>query len=229
MTNKACIYPVQAATFRVTELDQCGTPVYDSCAYAVTDGYTAIEITQNETEGQTFQLANASGRYLVNQKADDVLNWMDVKITMGVYDPEIFFLMTGADIFLDYAGLSAGNAITDTNYGTGKFALEIWLYNKEEVCGSGNLPYYSYILLPFLVNGKITESLTFQNDVITYSLAARTRLGSPWGTGPYNVMLNELLAPSPLPSAISSDTHYLQAITQYAPPEPDCGCLALTS
>lgn len=229
MTNKACIYPVQAATFRVTELDECGAPVFGPCASAVTDGYSTVEITPNETEGQQFQLANASGEYKVNQKARDVLNWMDVKITMGVYDPEIFFLMTGADIFLDYGGLSAGNAVTSSNYATGRFALEVWLYNKEEECGPGSLPYYEYILLPFLTNGKLTESMTVQNDVITYSLAARTRVGNQWGTGPYDVMLNSLLVPSKLPSPISSDTHYLPTITQLAPPEADCGCLALNS
>lgn len=229
MTNKACIYPLQSATFRVTELNSCGVPVYDSCAYAVTDGYTQVEITPNTTDGQQFQQINAAGRALVNQQAPTILNWFDYQIIMAVKDPELFFLMTGADIFLDYDGLSAGNVITEDNYATGRFALEVWLGTSEEACGPGNAPYYGYILLPFTQDGKLTESITVANDLITYTFSGRTRKGTAWGTGPYNVMLDEDGLPAPLPSSISSATHYLDLITQYPPPEPDCGCLALTS
>ena len=229
MTNKACIYPLQSATFRVTQLDECGEPIYNECSYAVTDGYTQVEITPNTTDGQQFQLLNANGRPLVNQQARTILNWFDYQIVMSVKDPELFYLMTGADIFLDYAGLSAGNVITSDNYATGRVALEVWMGNKEEECGPGNAPYYGYILLPFTNDGKLTESITAANDFITYTFAGRTRVGTPWGVGPYDVMLNSLLQPAPLPTPISSQTHYLDLITQLPPPEPDCGCLALPS
>lgn len=228
MTNKACVYPLQSATFRVTELDECGNPVYDSCSYAVTDGYSQIEITANETEGQAFQQLNANGRPLVNQKARDVLNWYDFTITMAVKDPELFYLMTGADIFLDYAGLSAGNEITETNYATGRFALEVWLGTSEEEC-TGNVPFYVYILLPFTTNGKISESITIANDFVTYTFGGRTRKGSQWGVGPFDVMLNASGVPAKLPRPVSPDAHYLDLITQLPPPEPDCGCLELNS
>lgn len=229
MTNKACTYPLQSATFRVTELDQCGAPIFGSCAYAVTDGYTQVEITPNTTDGQQFQLLNAAGRALVNQQAKTILNWFDYQIIMAVRDPEIFFLMTGADIFLDYDGLSAGNVITEGNYATGRFGLEVWLGTSDEVCGPGNAPYYGYILLPFTQDGKLTESITVTNDTITYTFAGRTRKGTQWGVGPYDVLLNSLLLPAPLPTPISTDTHFLDLITQLPPPEPDCGCLALSS
>jgi hypothetical protein len=229
MTNKACVYPLQSATFRVTELDQCGLPVYDSCSYAVTDGYTQVELTPNTTDGQQFQLINAAGNALVNQQAKTILNWIDYQIVMGVKDPELFFLMTGADIFLDYDGLAAGNTITTANYATGRFALEVWLKTSDEVCGPGNLPYYQYILLPFTEDGKLTESVTIANDLISFTFAGRTRKGAQWGVGPYNVLLNSLLIPSPLNTPVDTDAHYLDLITQYPPPEPDCGCLALTT
>lgn len=229
MTNVACIYPLQSATFRVTQLDECGVPDYDACSYAVTDGYTQVEITPNTTDGQQFQQVNAAGRPLVNQQASTILNWFDYQIIMAVKDPELFYLMTGADRFLDYGGLVAGNVITETNYATGRFALEVWLGTSEEACGAGSAPYYGYILLPFTNDGKLTESITVANDLITYTFAGRTRKGTAWGHGPYNVMLNSSGVPSPLPSAISSGTHYLDLITQYPPPEPDCGCLQLDS
>lgn len=229
MANKACVYPLQACVFRVTQLDQCGSPTYSECSYAVTDGFSQIELTPNETDGQQFQLINACGRAIVNDQAPPILNWFDYQITMGVNDPEIFYLMTGADIFLDYGALSAGNVVTDTNYATGRFALEIWLGTSQEVCGPGNLPYYKYILLPFTVNGRLTETITVTNDVITFTLAGRTRKGNQWGVGPYNVQMNELLAPSPLNTPLADDAHFFDLITQMPPPEPDCGCFQLES
>lgn len=229
MTNKACLYPLQSATFRWTELDACGVPSYDDCSYAVSDGYTQIEITPNTSDGQTFQQLNAAGVPLVNQQAKTILNWFDYQVIMQVKDPELFYLMTGATMFLDYGGLVAGNVITSDNYATGRGALEIWMGNKEEECPAGEAPYYGYVLLPFTNDGKLTESITFANDLITYTFSGRTRIGTPWGTGPYNVMLNSMGVPSPLPTAISPNTHYLDLITQYPPPEPDCGCLQLDS
>lgn len=229
MTNKACIYPLQSATFRVTQLDQCGAPIFGPCGYAVTDGYTQVEITPNTTDGTQFQQLNAAGRPLVNQQARTILNWFDYSIIMAVKDPELFFLMTGSDIFLDYGGLAAGNEITSDNYATGRFALEVWLGTSEQVCGPGNAPYYGYILLPFTVDGKLTENITAANELITFTFAGRTSKGSNWGVGPYDVMLNSLLLPAPLTTAVSTQAHYLDLITQLPPPEPDCGCLTLTT
>jgi hypothetical protein len=230
MTNLGCFKPLQGATFRVTQLDACGAPIFDECSYAVSDGQTQIELTPNTTDGQTFQQLNAAGRPLVNQQARTILNWIDYQIIMAVKDPELFYLMTGADIFLDYGGLSAGNVITEENYATGNLALEIWLGNAQEPCPPGvPAPFYGYILLPFTEDGKLTESVTIANDLITFTFAGRTRKGNDWGTGPYDVMLDGSGLPAPLPTAIADDTHYLDLWTQLPPPEPECGCLELVS
>lgn len=228
MTNKTCYTPLQSSVFRWTELDECGAPIYDACSYAVSDGFSQIEITANETEGQTFQLANANGRYLVNQKAKTALNWFDFTITMGVKDPELFFLMTGASLFLDYENLAIGNQITEENYATGRGALEIWLGTADAACLPGG-QFYGYVLLPFIEDGRLTESYTLANDTITYTLAGRTRKGNQWGTGPYDVMLDASGNPAPLTNAILPNAHYLETVTQLPPPEPDCGCLELNS
>lgn len=230
MANLGCFKPLQGATFRVTALDECGSPMYDECSYAVSDGQTQIEITPNTTEGTSFQQLNAAGESLVNQRARTVLNWFDYQIIMGVKDPELFYLMTGADRFLDYGGKTAGNIITEENYATGEFALEIWLGTAEEECVPGApAPFFGYILLPWTVDGKLSDSITIANDLITYTFSGRSRKGTRWGDGPYDVMLNALNVPSPLTEPITSDTHYLDLFTQYPPPEPDCGCLQLMS
>jgi hypothetical protein len=189
-------------------------------------------MTPNTTDGQPFQQLNAAGQPLVNQQAKTILNWFDYEIIMAVKDPELFYLMTGADIFLDYAGLSAGNVITEDNYATGQFALEVWLGTSQQACPpppAVQAPFYGYILLPFTQDGKLSDAITIANDLITYTFSGRTVKGSGWGVGPYDVMLNASGVPAPLPSAISSATHYLDLITQLPPPEPDCGCLTLLS
>jgi hypothetical protein len=43
------------------------------------------------------------------------------------------------------------------------------------------------------------------------------------------VVLDAAEAPSPLFTAIPSDTHHLPIWTQLAPPEPACGCQSLSS
>ena len=230
MTNLGCFKPLQGATFRVTELDECGNPTFGPCSYAVSDGQTEITITPNTTDGQTFQQLNAAGVPLVNQQARTILNWMDYQIIMAVKDPELFFLMTGADIFLDYSSKSAGNVITSDNYATGTFALEIWLGNADEVCPPGvPAPFFGYILLPFTNDGRLSDAITVANDLITFTFAGRTRVGNGWGTGPYDVMLDAGGLPAPLPTALSSRTHYLDLWTQLPPPLPECGCLELVS
>lgn len=232
MTNLGCFKPLQGATFRVTKLDDCGVPLYNECSYAVSDGQTQVEITPNTTDGQQFQQLNAAGNPLVNQQAKTILNWFDYEIIMAVKDPELFYLMTGADIFLDYGGLSAGNVITEDNYATGNFALEVWLGTSQQECPPApgvQAPFYGYILLPWTVDGKLSDSITIANDLITYTFAGRSRKGSPWGVGPYDVMLDGSGLPAPLPSALSANAHYLDLFTQLPPPEPDCGCLTLLS
>lgn len=230
MTNVGCFKPLQGATFRYLQMDECGNPLFDECSYAVSDGQTQIEITPNTTDGQQFQQLNAAGRPLVNQQAKTILNWFDYQIIMAVKDPEIFYLMTGAEIFLDYAGLSAGNIITSDNYATGRGSLEVWLGTSQEACPPGiPAPYYGLITLPFTEDGKLTESITVANDLITYTFSGRTRIGNNWGIGPFDVMLDGAGLPAPLPAPISSNTHYFDMFTQLPPPEPECGCLELLS
>jgi hypothetical protein len=232
MTNVGCFKPLQGATFRVTQLDECGNPLFNECSYAVSDGQTSIEITPNTTDGQTFQQLNAAGRPLVNQQARTILNWYDYKIIMAVNDPELFHLMTGAAIFLDYGGLSAGTVTTSDNYATGRLALEVWLGTSDEACPplpGIQAPYFGYILLPFTEDGRLSDAITVTNDLITYTFSGRTRIGAGWGRGPYDVMLDNGGLPAPLPATLSNQTHFLDLWTQLPPPEPDCGCLELLS
>jgi hypothetical protein len=74
--------------------------------------------------------------------------------------------------------------------------------------------------------------VTIQNGVINFTVTAITRGGNQWGTGPYNVIINETGAnaglPGPLLTAVNVNSHKCFFWTELPPPEGVCGCQDLT-
>jgi len=230
MANLLCARPLQGETIRVTRLDECGNPEYGDCAYAVSDGYVELVMTPNVEEGERFLQRNANGIAIVNQRGRPSLNWYDVTIQFAEVDPELFTIVTGLEPYEDDQGRVIGFPVTEEHFATANFALEAWMGNAEEVCLPGDpLPFYGYNLLPWVVEGALAEDITITNDLITFTVAGRTRKGTPWGVGPYDVVIDETETPSPLFTAIPDDTHHLPIWTQLAPPEASCGCQSLSS
>ena len=230
-----CFKPLQGATFRVTRVDDCGYPMYEACAFAVSDGQTQIEITPNEEDGDRFLQKNAAGRALVNQESIPLLNWFDFTITMAEVDPELFYLLTGSRLVGDYTTptpINIGNAYGTGNWAAGSFGLEVWTGTSEEACPTPPAivaPWYGYLLLPWAINGRISDAITVGNDLITFTISGRTRSGTPWGTGPFDVMLDAAGLPAPMADPVEDDEHFLDIWTQLPPPLPECGCQTLSS
>ena len=231
MANLLCAKPLQGRTIRVTRLDECGNPEFGECAYAVSDGYVQAVLTPNSEEGERFLQRNAAGRAIVNQRSAPILNWYDVSIQFQEVDPELFTIITGLAGYEDAEGNVIGFVVTESEYATANFALEVWMGNAEEDCPPEGepLPFFGYNLLPWVTEGALAEDITVTNGLITFTVNGRTRKGTPWATGPYDVVLDSLGDPGPLPSAIPSDTHHLPIWTQLAPPEAVCGCQSLSS
>lgn len=229
MTNLVCAKPLQGSTLRVTRLDECGNPEFGACAFAVSEGFVQATITPNTEEGERFLQRTANGSAIVNQRGRPILNWYDVSIQFQEVDPELFTLITGLDPYADDQDRTIGFVVTESRYATANFALELWMGNAEEACLPGQLPFFGYNLLPWVTEGALTEDITVQNDLITFTVAGRTRKGTPWGVGPYDVVLDQAAAPSPLYTEIPTDTHHLPIWTQLAPPEAECGCQSLSS
>lgn len=230
MTNLACFKPLQGESMRVTRLDECGNPEYGDCAYAVSDGYVQAVLTPNVEEGERFLQRNAKGNAIVNQRSKPVLNWYDVSIQFQEVDPELFTIITGLTPYLDDQDRVIGFPVTASTFATANFALEIWLGNAEAECAPGDVfPFFGYQLLPWVVEGALAEDFTIANGLITFTVAGRTREGTPWGTGPYDVVRDSEGEAMELYEAIPTDTHNLTIWTQLAPPEPACGCQSLSS
>jgi hypothetical protein len=231
VANLACFKPLQGETMRVTRLDVCGNPEFGECAYAVSDGFVSITMTPNTEEGERFLQRNAAGRAIVNQRSKPVLNWYDVSMVFQEVDPELFTLITGLQPYEDDEGRVIGFPVTESDFATANFGLETWMGNAEEDCPPEGdpLPFFGYNLLPWVVEGALMEDIVVANQLITFTVVGRTRKGTPWGVGPYDVVLDTNGDPSPLFSAIPTDTHHLPIWTQLAPPEAECGCQSLSS
>lgn len=228
--NLGCFKPLQGETLRATRLDECGNPEFGECAYGVSDGFVQAVLTPNTEEGERFLQRNARGNAMVNQRSKPLLNWYDVSIQFQEVDPELFTILTGLQPYEDDEGRVIGFPVTESDYATANFALELWMGDSEEECLPGQpLPYFGYNLLPWVVEGALGENITIANSLITFTIVGRTRKGTPWGVGPYDVVLDTNGDPSPLFSAIPTDTHHLPIWTQLAPPEPECGCQSLSS
>lgn len=229
MTNLVCAKPLQGETLRVTRLDVCGNPEFGECAYAVSEGYVSATITPNTEEGERFLQRTANGSAIINQRGRPILNWYDVSIVFQEVDPELFTIITGLEPYMDDQDRVIGFPVTESDFATANFALELWMGNAEEVCAEGALPFFGYNLLPWVTEGALMEDIVVQNDLITFTVAGRTRKGTPWGTGPYDVVVDQAGDPSPLFTAIDNDTHHLPIWTQLAPPAAHCGCQSLSS
>ena len=230
MTNLLCAKPLQGETIRVTRLDECGNPEYGDCAYAVSDGFVQVVLTPNAEEGERFLQRGANGRAIVNQRSAPSLNWYDVSMQFQEVDMELFTIITGLEPYEDDQGNTIGFPVTESDFATANFALEAWMGNAEEECLPGDaFPFFGYNLLPWVVEGALAEDITITNALITFTVNGRTRKGTPWGVGPYDVVRDLTTAPSPLFTAIPTDTHHLPIWTQLAPPEPSCGCQSLSS
>jgi hypothetical protein len=228
MANLLCAKPLQGSTVRVTMLDACGNPLLTECAYAVSDGFVSVTLTPNVDEGERLYVRNSDGEPVINQRAKPNLNWYDISLIFQEVDFELFTTLTGLLPNEDDLGRTTGFLVTESRYGTGSFALEVWMGNAEEECAPGDvLPFHGYNLLPWVVEGSLSGDITITNDLITFTVTGRTRNGTSWGVGPYDVVLDTLGTPSPLFTAIPIDTHHLPIWTQLAPPAPaSCGCPA---
>lgn len=231
MANLTCPRPLQGEALRVTRLDECGNPEYGDCAFAVSEGFVQAVLTPEVEEGERFYQRNAKGVALINQRSKPDLNWYTVSIQFQEVDAELFTIVTGLEPYRDSNDTVIGFPVTRSNFATANFALELWLGNSEEAClPGGPYPFFGYALLPWVVEGALMEDITVTNGMITFTVVGRTRNGTPWGTGPYDVLRDPVSAdPIPLPEPIPSDTHHLQIWTQLAPPEAECGCQALSS
>ena len=143
-------------------------------------------------------------------------------------DPALIDIMTGQPIVNDAQDVAVGfrmnSAVDACDSG---FALEVWSSVPAAVCEPGQEGSFGYFLVPF-VKGGIIGDFTIANDVVNFSLAgAKSKDGSAWGVGPYDVARDENSLAGPLLTPIDVNDHLDMELTTVAPPDAACGSTSL--
>lgn len=231
MTSE-CHSVIRAPAARVTRLDACGAPVDSTCAYAVTSGFITITLTKVYQERQDALRLNANGDICVDKPKAPILRWYEVAIEFCNVDPELFNIVSAEPLILNdaVAPVAVGWCTLPGSAESVNFALEFWVGTEDEGCDDGAVT-YGYGILPRVIQGTIGD-VAIGNDVVTFTVTAITRAGNDWGTGPYNVLVNESGVnagfPGPLLTAIDTQAHKCFFWTELPPPDGQCGCQDLT-
>lgn len=226
-----CHSVVRAPAVRVTRLDACGVPVEGACSTATSESFVDITLTKVLQERQDALQLNANGDICVDKPKPPILRWYEVNLQFCNVDPELLNILTDDPIVLNDATIpeAVGFRTRRGSIATNNFALEFWVGTEDEECDDGETV-YGYGLLPWMYQGYITD-LTFGNQVTTFTVNAITKFGTPWGVGPYNVLINQTGANAGLPGPLltpmtGEDVKHFQWTT-LPPPDGQCGCVAL--
>jgi hypothetical protein len=227
-----CHSVVRAPALRVTRLDACGELVESACSSATTSGFVEIALTKVFQERQDALQLNANGDICVDKPKAPILRWYEANIQFCSVDPELFNIMTADPLVLNDAAdpVAVG---WDTEIGSAElsnFGLEFWVGTEDDECDDGEVT-YGYGVLPWMYQANLLD-LTIGNAVVTFTVSAITRKGSPWGVGPYNVLINQTGAnaglPGPMLTPIGANTLKRFMWTTLGPPASDCGCTDVT-
>lgn len=226
-----CFTPIRGRRMRVTKVDSLGRPVPGICSQVVTSGFVNVEMTAEIEEGETTTVRTAGGDICVSERGCDQLNWYNISIEFCQVDPDLFAMINPTWTKLTgYKGDTIGWEESHSYSCDAGFALEVWSdvtgYAPTDPNAEGAWVYY---LLPFVVGGTLGD-LTIENGAVTFTLTGRTKRGSQWGRGPYNVMANPPDGTcGPLITPFSPEAPRRIFLTTCRPPEPVCGCQPLSA
>lgn len=185
-----CYPVVRGRRLRATRLDGCGNPVLGPDSTVVTAGFISVALTANVEEGEAINVTNANGDVCVLDQPAPKFTDYSVEITFCDVNPTLFNLMSGQPLVtngLDTVGFRMNSEVDAAGSG---FALELWTGVPSDACEVGSGQSYGYLLLPFLQGGVLGD-FTIENAAINFVLTgARTKKGSGWGVGPYDVVTN---------------------------------------
>jgi hypothetical protein len=226
--TSVCYTPWKIPRVRATLLSVCGVPV-TGCSTVVSDGIISVEMTKEYEDREEFFVKNGDGVYCVRETNPPILKWINLVLTFCNVDPELVNIMSAEPLVLDDAvsPRATGWSTQEGSAASANFALEGWtrISGAGVACTGGQE--YGYVLFPWVVEGTIGD-LTLENGAANFVLNARTRSGSPWGTGPYMVDYSDNPAGSttqiPLLTPILSTQHHRMFLTRLAPPTAVCGC-----
>lgn len=220
---------IRSHVVRGTKLDNCGAPVIGPKSTIVSDGHVSIKVSPQYEDGEETAPKNAGGKILFVDKAQDELKYFNIEIAFSRVEPELFNMVTGQPLVINSEGEPVGfriGASTPANV-----AIETWTDVPGTACGPDG-KVYGYFLIPWLKGGRLGD-FSFENALASFTITARTEMNSPWGLGPYEVVLHAPVEPAteklagPLLTAIAADQHIHGEPTSVIYPSPTAGAIAL--
>ncbi|MFC1410404.1 hypothetical protein ACEZCY_14175 [Streptacidiphilus sp. N1-12] len=217
---------------RVTRLDACGVPVIGACSTIVSAGFVSIAYSPEIEKADEILVKAASGAICVNDPGINQTKWFNAEATFCGVDPDMVNMMTGNALVLDALGSAAGYRVASGSP-LANFGLEVWADISGQTCGPGVAREYGYFLLPYVTQGYVND-FKIENDAASFVITgARTKDGSGWGVGPYDVddtsIISGTVTPGPLLTAIGPRDHLDLHKTTIAPPAVTAGCVALAA
>jgi hypothetical protein len=231
MANK-CFSLVRGRAMRVTRLDGCGAVINGATASVVSDGFITVGLTAQTDEGTTISVQNAAGDICILDEPAPKFTGYEISIEFCQVDPGLFEILTGQDVVTDGATPTPGAVGFRMNSGVNAsesgFALEVWSQVPTAVCEPGAGVSYGYFLVPF-VQGGLLGDFTIGNDAVNFTMSgARSKDGSAWDVGPYDVVKDATGATdSPLLVPIDSKDHLHMQLTTVPPPTASCEYIAV--
>jgi hypothetical protein len=220
---------IRGRALRVTKLDACGAKVLGPDSTVTSKGFVTVGLSPQFDEGTTISVTNAAGEQCILDEPSPLFTGYDIEVNFCGVNPDLIHLMTGQPIVKDQQATPQGVGFrTRSNIDTNSFgfALEVWSSVPAGACVAGQAS-YGYFLVPFVSGGSVGD-ISIGNDAVNFILTgAKSKDGTAWGVGPYNVVADTTGAASPLATAMDSHDHLNMELTPIAPPTPAAGATAL--
>lgn len=214
---------VKGRRMRITRLSPTGDPVSGTCSSVVTDGFISVTVSQEVEEGDEITQENAWGDNCINDKAGDLIKWVNVSMSFCLVNPDILDIIGGA------TPLATGTAPNQTfigasfgpNPNTDRFGIEVWTKKVNDTIISPTE--WGYLVVPNIQNGRIDGDITIENGALTIGLSGQgVESTADWGVGPY--LDNPLLVTAGMPVG----DQFAIVTTTVQPPAVTAGCAAVT-
>lgn len=227
--STTCFVPVLGKRIRATRLDVCGNVPASGTADAlvVSDGFISVTLSSQVEDGTEIITKKANGSLCVNEMTDPSFKRFTVEIEFCGVDPDLLSIVTNAETYADYNDDIVGFTVPEGTIDS-RFALELWTGLSGAACASGDEEASGYMLLPFVAAGVLGDITVDGENAVSFSMTgAFTKGGNTWGTGAFDVMLDDNGDPAPLPDALDPLDHLLLIDVGLAPPVAACGSIAM--
>jgi hypothetical protein len=218
---------VRGYALRAVRLDGCGAPVLGPDSVVTTEGFISVGLTSNTEQGEAISVTNAAGKPCVLDEPSPKFVNFSVEVQFCGVNPELLAMMTGMPVRLNAAGDEiVGFKVNDeVNVDATGFSTELWSKVPQDECDESGEEAYGYMLMPFLKGGVLGD-FSVENGAVNFTMTgARTKKGSQWGAGPFDVVRDESGNPGPLNEPVVKGDHLITEVTTVPPPsvEDDSG------